>query len=121
MNAGVNEVFMHLYSLMSLSTHPSNITVFQYAQMFEKNFDAEMTFTFLGYSKIIMAFMIADYCKYFPIAKEKFLELPEINQLLVDSLNGTFRGRDFEISGLRNKYMAEFQVEFEKLINNLPR
>jgi len=39
-----------------------------------------------------MAFTIAEYCMYIPLAKEKFLELPELNQYLIDSMNYNFRG-----------------------------
>lgn len=116
LNAGVNDVFMHLYSLMSLSTHPSNVSVFQYAQMYQLGFNEEMAYTFMSHSTIIMSFMISEYCHLFPLAKEKFKELPELNQLIIDSYNGNFRGREYEISEIRNKYAEEFQQEFEKLM-----
>lgn len=116
LNAEVNDVFMHLYSIMSLSTHPSNVSVFQYAQMFEKEFNSEMAHTFLSHSTIIMAFMIAEYCKYFELAREKFDELPDMHKMLVDSYNGNYRGRHNEVSGVRDKYMQEFQQEWEKIL-----
>lgn len=116
LNAGVKDVFMSLYSLLSLSTHPSNVSVFQYNQMYEKGFNKEMAYSFLSQSTIIMAFMIAEYCKYFPIAKQKFQELPELHQYLIDSNNGNFRGKEYEVSGIRDKYKDEFQAEYEKLL-----
>lgn len=116
LSAGVRDVFMNQYSLLSLSTHPSNVSVFQYAQMFERGFNEEMAYTFLSQSTIIMAFMISEYCKYFPQAKAKFTELPEMHQMIVDSNNGNLRGREYEVSGVRDKYMQEFQAEYEKLL-----
>jgi hypothetical protein len=116
LNAGVKDVFMNLYSLLSLSTHPSNVSVFQFNQMFQNEFNEEMAFTFMSQSTIIMAFMISEYCSYFQIAKRKFQELPELHQLLIDSNNGNFRGREYEVSGIRDKYKDEFQKEYEKLL-----
>lgn len=115
LNAGVRDAFMNHYALLSLNTHPSNVSVFQYAQMFEKEFNEEMAFSFMNQSTIIMAFMIAEYCKYFPLAKSKFTELPDLHQLLIDSYNGNLRSPEYKVSGIHDKYKDEFQAEYEKL------
>lgn len=107
---------MNQYTLFSLSTHPSNVSVFQYAQMYVISFNEETAYIFLSQSAIIMAFIIAEYCKYFPIAKQKFKELPELHQYLIDSYNFNFRGNEYEVSGIRAKYEDEFQLEYEKLL-----
>lgn len=116
LNADVKDVFMHLYSAMCLSAHPSNVSVFQYSQMFDKGFNNEMTFTYVGHSTIIMSFMIAEYCKYFSLAKDKFEKLPDLHKLIVDSYNGIYRGKQNEISDVRDKYEEEFQSAYEKFM-----
>lgn len=90
-NAGVNKQFENQYSILSWFVHPSNLSVLQFGQMFEKNFNAQHTFTFLMISRIIISMLIVEYCNYFPIAMDEFNNLPKVDQLLIYFDNKTFR------------------------------
>lgn len=117
LSAGVNEIFTNLYKLLSISTHPTNVSVFQYAQMFEKGDNEEMAYAFLNQSNILTAFMISEFCDYFPEARVEFKSLPDINQLIIDSHNIFFRGMQFQVSNVHSKYEKEFQAEYEKRLS----
>jgi hypothetical protein len=110
-NAGVNKMFEKQYSMLSWFVHPSNLSVMQFGQMFEKNFNKEQTYTFLHISRIIISMLIVEYCTYFPIAKEEFLKLPKIDQLLVYFDNKTYRSENhFSIEAWR-----DLEIELTKI------
>jgi hypothetical protein len=90
-NAGVNQKFENQYAILSWYIHPSNISIMQFGQMFEKNFNEEHAYSFLHISRIIMSMLIVEYCNYFQIAKEEFQKLPKLDQLIVYIDNKTFR------------------------------
>lgn len=119
LNAGVKENLLHQYALLSQYSHPSNVSVFQFAQMYEVGFEKEMATSFLSQSSIIMAFMISEYCHYLPIAMEKFKELPDLNQLVINSFNRSMRGSDYIVSSIMDKYAEEFQLEYEKIAERM--
>lgn len=116
LNTGASDAFYSMYSLMSLSTHPSNVSVFQFAQMFQMKFNVQMLSSFQDYSKIIMAFMIASYCQYFPQAKLIFDELPRLNRVLIDSINANYRGVNYSISDSHSKFMEEHNSDFSEFL-----
>lgn len=116
LNSGVKTLFEDLYTIMSWSVHPSNISVFQYAEMFEKGYNINTAFTILDHSKFIMAFMISEYCKYFEVARQSFNELPLINRLMIESYNRQFRDPKYLISTVWDEYTPLFQSEYEKRI-----
>jgi hypothetical protein len=90
-NAGVNQNFENQYAILSWYIHPSNISVTQFGQMFEKNFNEEHAFTLLNISRIILSMLVVEYCNYFPLAKEEFQNLSKLDQLIVYVDNKTFR------------------------------
>lgn len=101
-NAGCNSGFDHMYSAMSLSTHPSNVSVFQFRDMYLDGSSTEMTFFSLMVSKLIMSFLISDYLNKFPTMKITFNGLPEIHQLLINSFNRVFRGDAFVLNNIED-------------------
>jgi hypothetical protein len=55
--------------------------------------------------------LIVEYCTYFPIAKEEFLKLPKIDQLLVYFDNKTYRSENhFSIEAWR-----DLEIELTKI------
>lgn len=112
LNAEVKEAFYHLYSSMSLNSHPSNVSVFQYDQMFSDNSNDELALVSLRISKYILAFMIADFCTHFPELKKVFQQLPKINQLIIDGFNTNYRSSKYQLSEYRMKFFEEHQADF---------
>lgn len=112
-SAGVNNKFENQYSLLSWFVHPSNVSVMQFGQMFEKNFNEEHAFSFLHISRIIISMLIVEYCEYFKIAKEEFQKLPKIDQLLVYVDNKTFRSEHSFSSAV----WKDLENELQTLLN----
>lgn len=98
-NAGDNTVsFNNIYSSLSLRSHPSNVSVFQYNDMYQNNFQLEMASTTLNTSRIILAMMIHDYCKLHVEILEAFKRLPELVRLQINFLNNAYRGSNYLIT-----------------------
>lgn len=77
------------YTYFSLYAHPSNVSVFQFSEMFDKekedfkeiiNFNLKNTFS-------LYSFFIADYIKLFPDTLEIFEDQPVLNQIIIDHFN----------------------------------
>jgi hypothetical protein len=112
LNSGVNEAFENQYSLLSWFVHPSYISVLQFGQMYEKNFNEQHAYTFLRISRIIMSMLIADYNTYFDVAMEEYKNLPKIDQLIIHSDNKTFRPN----SEFKSDAMADLENEIVELL-----
>lgn len=98
MRTGVNDMFGQMYNSLSLSTHPSNVSVFQFAEMYtDKSFIKSTQFA-VNFSKLLLCFMIRDYCHYFPECKEYFGSTPKLHQHLINSYNSTMRSNVFKIN-----------------------
>lgn len=117
LNTGVNEVFSNQYSILSWFIHPSYVSVLQFGQMFEKEFNEEHTYTFLRVSRIIMSMLIVDYCKYFSVAMEEFGKLSKVDQLIIYTDNKTYRSNhDFSTDAFKDleKEIAELLKKRKK-------
>lgn len=110
LNSGVNEAFENQYSLLSWFVHPSYISVLQFGQMYEKNFNEQHAYTFLRISRIIMSMLIADYTTYFDVAMEEYKNLSKIDQLIIHSDNKTFRPN----SEFKSVAMEDLENEIKK-------
>jgi hypothetical protein len=98
---GLNEeLFDDIYTYFSLYTHPSNVSVFQFSDLFEKgeegfksmsNFNLQNAFVFLS-------IFISDYINYFPQTLSIYEEMPLLNQVLIDFKNITMRGEEYSIN-----------------------
>lgn len=107
LNSGVNDAFENQYNLLSWFVHPSYISVLQFGQMYEQNFNEQHAYTFLRFSRIIMSMLIVDYATYFNVAMEEFSSLPKINQLIIYTDNKTFRPN----SEFKSSVMDELEKE----------
>lgn len=98
---GVNEGLMdNIYTYFSLYSHPSNVSVFQFSNMFKKGEEAfiEMTnFNLINFFFLLSIF-IADYIKLFPKVLATFENLSQIEQIVINSLNTMIRSRDYSIN-----------------------
>ncbi len=97
-DSGANDLLEEKYTFLSLGTHPSNVSVFQFGQMFVKQ---EHTFTArmaLLYSCIFLSLFIRDYVTYFKLHDTHFKSLPVQNQMLVNWYNRAFRGKEYQVN-----------------------
>jgi hypothetical protein len=99
-----------LYTYLSLATHPSNVAVFQFAEIHAKNQESNTFAIAIRLAQYLLSFHISDYCNYFFKESNLFSSLPPLQQLLIDSTNKMFRGDDYII----NKEL------YYSFTNNLP-
>lgn len=97
-NAGVNDSLEDQYTFLSLATHPSNVSVFQFGSMYNENMQEFNQRMALQVSKIFLSMFVRDYCNYFPSCKNTFNKLPSICQLLINSYNSMFRSEDYVLN-----------------------
>lgn len=92
------EFFQRIYTYFSLYSHPSNVSVFQFRDMFfpgKKSFIFMTTFN-MQYVFMLLSIFIADYINLFPKVLQTFNSLDKIDQILINS-NNTF-ARDYSYS-----------------------
>ncbi|WP_341900737.1 hypothetical protein [Fluviicola taffensis] len=98
LNAGVNDKFDNLYSMMSNSTHPSNVSVFQFKDLhLEDHADFSANFS-IKFSTLILCLFVRDFCTYFEPLKIKFLEVSNFNQSVINGYNRIARDESFKLS-----------------------
>ncbi len=98
-NAGVNKIYDEQYNYLSTVSHPSNLSIIQFREMYEgetlvERVDFQSMKVMLNTSKSIVAFLIRDYITYFKLYSA-FNELPVIDQMLVNVNNKNFRGDEY--------------------------
>jgi hypothetical protein len=91
----------HIYSYFSLYSHPSNVSVFQFAEMFERGIEAYpgMVSFNLRCSFILISVFIADYINLFPNCLSSFESLELKEQIAINAFNVFSRGQDYSING----------------------
>lgn len=89
------EFFENIYTFFSFSTHPSNVAVFQFRDMYlpESKGFIGMTLFNLQYYFMLGAIFIADYITLFPSSINIFNSMPLLNQIIIN-FNNTFARRD---------------------------
>lgn len=100
--AGLNEeIATEYYSFLSLHTHPSNVSVFQYQAMALKGnlHFAKFAETITSWSLFFISGFIADYCKVYSQAFTLYSELNEIEKGIIDFYNVAPRSKQFSIDG----------------------
>jgi len=102
-SAGTNETFHQLYADLSLMTHPSNVSVFQFDEIFRENGDENMSHFAVNLSRIITSFFIRDFIEAFPVLRVAYLGYDTMGQILVDSLNRMFRGASYQVSDIASE------------------
>jgi hypothetical protein len=93
-------LFDKIYTYFSLYSHPSNVSVFQFADMFKKG-DEEfprITNSNLKYFFALTSIFIADYIKLFPTVQTTFDNMDIRDQIVINYHNTLFRGHDFSIN-----------------------
>jgi len=93
-------LFDNMYTYFSLYTHPSNVSVFQFGDMFEdeqKSF-LELTNFNLQYAIFLLSIFLADYIKAFPTVLKSFEQLPLIEQIILNYPNKFVRGEGYSIN-----------------------
>ncbi len=99
--AGVKPSFFDsTYSYLSLCTHPTNVSVFQFKEMYMDGEHYSTSLFALLMSRMITAFLIRDYCTLLPIALDSFNKLPITSQILINSLNRAFRSPEFALNNI---------------------
>ena len=101
-NAGGNDMLEGQYSYLSLATHPSNVSVFQFSSMYvekQQEFNTKMA---LELSIAFMAMFIRDYVVYFKLQNIYFNNLPQIPQMIINSYNMMFRNDSYRVNDINN-------------------
>jgi len=99
-NAGIHELKMgQMYTYYSLSSHPSNVSVFQFGAMFsDDNTDTFDNVKFnLSNAFMLVSVFIVDYFKAFPALLPTFKELSDMEQALIQHNNVFLRGQAYAI------------------------
>lgn len=89
-NAGINNFDTH-YRYLSLCTHPSHVSTYQFRDMHLNNNVKRHAIHALLLSELFLSFFIVDFLKYYTKTKIVFEELPELNRFLIYSNNKAFR------------------------------
>lgn len=104
--AGVrSDIMGNIYTFFSLCSHPSNVAVFQFANMFSIE---DPQFVFMSTISLKLAFMltsvfIADYIKTFPEVLPIFNSLDVRDQCIINCYNIFARDRSYSINDEYNK------------------
>jgi len=90
----------NIYTYFSLYTHPSNTSVQQFADMYQKDDEIYKEFTFFNMQVAynLFSIFIADYIKLFPSVLKTYEEMPIIKQIVINFHNIIFRGDEYSIN-----------------------
>lgn len=94
------EISTQVYTYFSQYAHPTNVSVFQFADMFikgKKSFQETVNFN-LKYAFIFLSIFISDTIELFPTLKDTFEELSLRDQMVIDFQNTFARGREYSIN-----------------------
>ena len=85
-----------IYTYFSLYSHPSNVSVFQFADMFRKENPEFLQITIFNLRNlfILISVIVADYIVLFPQVLNTFNNLPLIHQLAINFHNKYARGNE---------------------------
>ena len=98
---GMDEkLFSNAYTFFSLYTHPSYVSVFQFAEMFAIDNPGylELTSMNLNYARFFLSIFLADYIKLFPATIKTFEELSLVEQIILNFPNKLARGNHYSIN-----------------------
>ena len=95
-----NEKLDHLYTYFSLYSHPSNVSVFQFANMFEKGKEAypDLVIFNLLTAFYLLSIFTADFINLFPETLKTFEKLNLGDQIVINFHNSLIRGHEFDIN-----------------------
>lgn len=94
-------LFDKIYTYFSLYSHPSNVAVFQFGDMFNNEDKSFLGLTNYNLKNlyVLLSIFIADYIHLFPAVLKTFESQPLINQLVIDGQNRLLRGDEYSING----------------------
>lgn len=90
----------NIYNFFSLYTHPSNVSVFQYADLLsvEEQESPKVVLFNLKTANLLFSVFIADYIHLFPDVLNVFEELTLMDQVAINFHNTTARSYDYSIN-----------------------
>lgn len=90
----------YAYTYFSLYSHPSNVSVFQFANMFEKNKESypDLVLYNLQIAFFMFSIFIADYITLFPTVLKTFEEMGLVEQIVINFHNSVARGNEYDIN-----------------------
>lgn len=103
---GIKDTILpNMYTFFSLYSHPSNVSVFQFAGMFDKGNEAfpDLTKFNLKVSFFMFSIFIADYIKVFPKVLSTFEKLSLVEQIAINFQNTLARSYDYTINDCAEK------------------
>lgn len=95
-----DSIMKNVYTYFSLYAHPSNVSVFQFADLFDhdKNNFVNMTSFHLRNAFFLTSIFIADYIKLFPNVINTYNSLPQKDQIVINLINIMARGDIYSIN-----------------------
>ncbi len=102
---GAKESIMgKMYTYFSLYAHPSNVAVFQFEQMFNKNdpHGSRMANFNLCNALLLLSFFISDYTKVLPDALHIFENQAALSQIMINAYNSIGRSFKYEINDAKS-------------------
>jgi|GEM_PF-3735595 len=91
--AGISEDFLQLYNMLSINAHPTYPSLLQIRDMHKNTMHIDLVKIGIGFVQFLIAFMIRDYCDSSSSALEKFKEIPEEYQALINHYNEVGRNK----------------------------
>lgn len=94
-------LFENIYTYFFLYSHPSNVAVFQFDNMFKKGEEAFLYLTNfnLKIAVMMLSIFIADYISLFPTVIKTFNSLEIKNQIVINLHNTCARNQYYSING----------------------
>jgi hypothetical protein len=96
----VKLIFEKSYTYFSLYSHPSNVAVFQFAQMYDEENKTFMILTVdnMKFFFFLISIFIADYINLFPATINTFEKLSIRDQIVINAHNMACRGSNYSIN-----------------------
>jgi hypothetical protein len=90
----------NIYTYFSLYAHPSNVSVFQFEEMFKRGEEVfyDLTYFNIKLATFLTSSFIADYISVYPAALEVFNKLELKDQIAINFHNTLSRGYEYSIN-----------------------
>lgn len=90
----------HAYTYFSLYAHPSNVSVFQYANMFEKGKESykELVHLNMQIAFMMLSIFVADYINLFPAVLTTYEKMGLVEQIVINFHNTQARSHGYDIN-----------------------
>ena len=90
----------NMYTYFSLYSHPSNVAVFQFADLFKKEDESFLKMTNFNLKNYfnLMSIFISDYIKLFPSVQKSFDSMDIRDQIVINFFSTFMRGDSYSIN-----------------------